>query len=453
MTLQEGTQENQEKPQAHGLALIPIIVFLVIYLGAGIYFEFINPTKGQKGFYVMSVVVSFFIALIVALLQTRGHSFDEKIRLCARGIGDENIAVMIFIFIAAGCFSGVAQAAGGAESTANMLLTILPGRFALPGLFLIACLISMAMGTSVGTITVLAPIAVNLAQHAQLSIPLSVATVVSGAMFGDNLSFISDTTIAATKTQGVAMIDKFMTNFKVALPAALGTFAILVVLSFQSSQSVDLHYDFNFWQVVPYIAVLVASLCRFNVFGVLCGGVVLFSLVGLATHSLNAISMLSALKDGTAGMNETIIVAILVAAIGSLIKHNGGFAWIVEKIKTHFNGRRGGSLGIGLLTLFMDIATANNTVAIVMAAPIARDISKEFNIEPRQVASLLDTFSCIGQGIIPYGAQLLIAASIANISAVSIIPFLFYQFLLLVCVIASIVVMSKPRTQAVRNKQ
>lgn len=435
---------NVTSQKSSGLALLPIIVFLVIYLGAGIYFEYINPTHGQKGFYVMSVVVAFFVALIVALLQTRGSSFDEKIRLCARGIGDENIAIMIFIFIVAGCFSGVAQAAGGAESTANMLLTILPGRFALPGLFLIACLISMAMGTSVGTITVLAPIALNVAQSTALSVPLSIATVVGGAMFGDNLSFISDTTIAATKTQGVAMIDKFITNFKIALPAAIGSFAILVIISFRTPMNVDLHYDFNVWQVIPYIVVLIASLCRFNVFGVLCTGVVLFSLVGLATGSLNGMTMLTAFKEGTAGMNETIIVAILVAAIGALIKNNGGFAWIVEKIKTHFNGRRGGSFGIGLLTLFMDIATANNTVAIVMAAPIARDISKEFDIEPRQAASLLDTFSCIGQGIIPYGAQLLIAASIAKISAVAIMPFLFYQFLLFVCVIIAILVQHKP---------
>ena len=421
---------NVTSQKSSGLALLPIIVFLVIYLGAGIYFEYINPTHGQKGFYVMSVVVAFFVALIVALLQTRGSSFDEKIRLCARGIGDENIAIMIFIFIVAGCFSGVAQAAGGAESTANMLLTILPGRFALPGLFLIACLISMA--------------ALNVAQSTALSVPLSIATVVGGAMFGDNLSFISDTTIAATKTQGVAMIDKFITNFKIALPAAIGSFDILVIISFRTPMNVDLHYDFNVWQVIPYIVVLIASLCRFNVFGVLCTGVVLFSLVGLATGSLNGMTMLTAFKEGTAGMNETIIVAILVAAIGALIKNNGGFAWIVEKIKTHFNGRRGGSFGIGLLTLFMDIATANNTVAIVMAAPIARDISKEFDIEPRQAASLLDTFSCIGQGIIPYGAQLLIAASIAKISAVAIMPFLFYQFLLFVCVIIAILVQHKP---------
>lgn len=424
----------------NGTALLPIVVFLVIYLGNGVYFEYVRPVDGEMGFYIMSVVVAFVIALIVALLQNRTVSFDEKIKICAKGIGDENITIMLFIFLVAGAFSGIAKEAGGAESTANLLLSILPAQFALPGLFLIACLISMAMGTSVGTITVLVPIAVNVATGSGLGIPMCVGTIVGGAMFGDNLSFVSDTTIAATKTQGVEMKDKFRMNFKIALPAALLTLAILTAFSLNTQIASIGNFEYNTWQVLPYFIVLGAAIAGLNVFGVLCMGIVLFLIVGLGTGSLTVAAAFSSMGTGTNGMFETMVVTILVASIGALIKANGGFLWLLHLIRKVFKGHTGGCFGIGILTLLMDIATANNTVAIVMAAPIAKEISEDYDINPKETASLLDTFSCVGQGMIPYGAQLLIAASISGITALNIIPFLFYPFLLFVSVSVSILV-------------
>ena len=338
----------------------------------------------------------------------------------------------------AGAFGGIAREAGGAASTAGLLLSILPGGFAIPGLFLIACLISMSMGTSVGTITVLVPIAAAVAKDGGFSLAMCTGTVVGGAMFGDNLSFISDTTIAATNTQGVQMKDKFRTNLKVALPAALITLIVLVVYAMRGRAVSVGTYDYNVIQALPYFAVLVLAVIGINVFLVIGVGILLFLIAGVFTGSLTYVSALTSMGNGCSGMFETMIVTILVASIGALIRENGGFAAILGFIRKHFSGLRGGLMGISLLTFLMDVATANNTVAIVMAAPIARQITEEYGIDPRETASLLDTCSCIAQGIIPYGAQLLIAAGLAEISSVKIIPFLFYPFLLMVCVVLSI---------------
>ena len=420
-----GNEESAKKP--NGLALMPIVVFLVLYLGTGIYFEYLHPLEGQMGFYIMSVVVAFSIALIVAFMQNRSLNFDQKIHVCAKGIGDDNITIMLFIFLAAGAFGGIAQQAGGAASTANLLLSIIPGQLAIPGLFVIASLISMAMGTSVGTITILVPIAAKAAENGGLPLALCVGTVVGGAMFGDNLSFISDTTIAATKTQGVKMKDKFRTNFRIALPAALATLVILVVVSMRSGSVPMGDYSYNVIQAVPYFIVLVLAILGLNVFIVLGIGIVLFVIAGAMTGMLSYVSAFTSMGTGTSGMFETMIVTILVASIGALIKENGGFESILQFIERHFSGKRGG------------ISTANNTVAIVMAAPIAKDISTHYDIEPKKTASLLDTCSCIMQGLIPYGAQLLIASSLAGISSLQIMPYLFYPYLLAVCVVISIV--------------
>ena len=432
-----GNEETAKKP--NGLALMPIVVFLALYLGTGIYFEYLHPLEGQMGFYIMSVVVAFSIALIVAFMQNRSLNFDQKIHVCAQGIGDDNITIMLFIFLAAGAFGGIAQQAGGAASTANLLLSIIPGQFAIPGLFLIASLISMAMGTSVGTITILVPIAAKAAENGGLPLALCVGTVVGGAMFGDNLSFISDTTIAATKTQGVKMKDKFRTNFRIALPAALATLAILVVLSIRSGSVPMGDFSYNLIQAIPYFIVLILALLGLNVFIVLGIGIVLFVIAGAMTGMLDYVSAFTSMGTGTSGMFETMIVTILVASIGALIKENGGFESILQFIEKHFSGKRGGMFGISLLTALMDVSTANNTVAIVMAAPIAKDISTHYDIEPKKTASLLDTCSCIMQGLIPYGAQLLIASSLAGISSLQIMPYLFYPYLLAVCVVISIV--------------
>lgn len=431
--------ENDCKVKANGWALIPIAIFLVLYLGNGIFFEYISPVEGQMGFYVVSVVLAFSISLIFAFIQNRKLSFDEKIHLCATGIGDDNIVIMLFIFILAGAFSGIASAAGGATSTANMLLNIIPKGFEVPGLFLIACLISMAMGTSVGSITVLVPIAVAISSNGGLSLPLCVGAVVGGSMFGDNLSFISDTTIAATKTQGVAMKDKFKVNIKVSLPAAIITFAILVIYSFMNKGETLGNFDFNIWQAIPYFLVLMLSIIGINVFLVLIIGILFFVLVGIITGSLVYATALSSIGTGISGMFETMIVTILVASITSLIRNNGGFEAILAFIRKRAKSRVGGMFGIFSLTAFMDIATANNTVAIVVAAPIAKEIGDEYGVEPKKVASLLDVSSCIMQGIIPYGAQLLVASSIAGIPSFNFIPYLIYPFVLCLFVIISIV--------------
>lgn len=429
-----------EKKEPRLSALLPILIFLIVYLGSGIYYEYIRPAEGGMGFYIMSVVVAFMISLTVAFLQNRKLSFDEKIHLCAQGIGDDNITTMLFIFLMAGAFSGLAQEAGGAASTANLLIDVLPSGFAIPGLFIIACLISMSMGTSCGTITVLTPIAVNVAAAADLNLAMCVASVVGGSMFGDNLSFISDTTIAATKIQGCQMKDKFRKNFWIALPPAVITLVILIIICLRGNAAPIDHLDYNLLQAIPYFIVLIAAIAGINVFIVLGCGTILFGIVGFVTGSLSADTLFSSMGSGVSGMFETMVVTILVASMGALMKEYGGFEWILQTIKKTFKGRKGGKLGIGILASLMDIATANNTVAIVMAGPIAKDISEEYDITPEESASLLDIFSCVWQGIIPYGAQLLIAAGIAGISSIEIIPYLFYQFLLLVSVLIAIAI-------------
>ena len=446
------------KKQPNGKALLPILVFLILYLGSGIYFEYIKPQEGQMGFYIMSVVVAFGLALIVAFLQNRQLSFNEKVHVCAQGIGDDNITIMLFIFLMAGAFSGLASAAGGASSTANLMLSIIPGRFVVPGMFVIACLISMAMGTSVGTITVLVPIAAEVSKNTGIMMALIVATVVGGAMFGDNLSVISDTTIAATRTQGVEMKDKFRVNFKIALPAALATLVILIIYSAKNPAAQLAEYEFNIWLAIPYFIVLILALVGLNVFLVLGIGILLFLVIGVIAGTVSFSAAFLAMGSGTSGMFETMIVTILVASISALMKEFGGFEAVLSFIRKRANGRRGGMFGIFALTGLMDIATANNTVAIVIAAPIAKEIGDEYKVEPKKVASLLDTASCIFQGIIPYGAQLLVAVGAAQsvadvkLSSIQLMPFLFYQFLLTVCLIVSIVIDKGKAPEADQNK-
>ena len=427
------------KKESNNLALLPILVFLVLYIGCGIYYEYVHPIEGGMGFYVMSVVVAFMISLIVAFLQNRSLSFDEKIHACALGIGDDNITIMLFIFLMAGAFSGIAGAAGGVKSTANLLLNIIPGQFVIPGMFVIAAFMSMAMGTSVGTITVLVPIAAEASKNGNIPLAICTASVVGGAMFGDNLSFISDTTIAATKTQGVEMKDKFRTNFRISLPASVITLIFFTVYSFSLNGTSMGSYDYNIIQAVPYFIVLILALTGINVFIVLGTGIVLFAAAGVITDSLEFNSAFTAMGNGTSGMFETMIVTILVASIASLIRENGGFEAVLKFVKNNFKTRKGGMIGIAVITMLMDMATANNTVAIVMTGPIAKQISTEYKIEPAKTASILDICSCVMQGIIPYGAQLLIAAGLSGVSALEIIPFLFYPYLLFICLMVSVI--------------
>lgn len=431
-------------------ALLPIGVFLVLYLGLGIVFEYV--LKIPMGFYSIPIVVVFLIALLVACMQNKALSFDDKLVLMGNGIGDKNIVTMILIFMAAGIFVGVVGRSS-AQSVAYFLLSIIPAKFAVAALFIISCFVSTAMGTSVGTITLITPIGVEIAINSGISLPLCIGSVMGGAMFGDNLSFISDTTIAACNGQGCEMRDKFRENFAIALPAALATLAIIIVLSLRSGIEDVVIQEYNLIQITPYILVLAGGIAGINVFVVLLVGIVSGSVIMLCTGATAATDLLANMGAGASGMFETTMVAILVSAICALINEYGGFTALLYGIQKTFKGRKMGQLGMGLLVGAMDIATANNTVAIVMANPIAAEMAEGYGISKRKTASLLDTFSCIFQGIIPYGAQMLVAISTAatlgcTVSAFEIIPCLYYPFLLCVSSLVFIFVLPERKSVA-----
>ena len=431
-------------------ALLPIGVFLVLYLGLGIVFEYV--LKIPMGFYSIPIVVVFLIALLVACMQNKALSFDDKLVLMGNGIGDKNIVTMILIFMAAGIFVGVVGRSS-AQSVAYFLLSIIPAKFAVAALFIISCFVSTAMGTSVGTITLITPIGVEIAINSGISLPLCIGSVMGGAMFGDNLSFISDTTIAACNGQGCEMRDKFRENFAIALPAALATLAIIIVLSLRSGIEDVVIQEYNLIQIIPYILVLAGGIAGINVFVVLLVGIVSGAVIMLCTGATAATDLLANMGAGASGMFETTMVAILVSAICALINEYGGFTALLYGIQKTFKGRKMGQLGMGLLVGAMDIATANNTVAIVMANPIAAEMAAGYGISKRKTASLLDTFSCIFQGIIPYGAQMLVAISTAatlgcTVSAFEIIPCLYYPFLLCVSSLVFIFVLPERKPVA-----
>ena len=415
-------------------ALLPIAVFLAIYLGLGIIFEYVM--KIPMGFYNIPIVVAFLIALLVACIQNPKLKFDDKLTIMGNSVGDKNIITMILIFMAAGIFVGVVGRSS-AESVAYFLLSIIPPRFAVAVIFVVSAFVSTAMGTSVGTITLITPIAVAVSAASGFSLPLCIGSVMGGAMFGDNLSFISDTTIAACNGQGCAMKDKFRENFGIALPAALATVVLILILSAGHDASGMEIPAYNLIQIIPYVLVLIGGAIGINVFVVLLIGILSGSIIMLSTGATAATALLSSMGSGAAGMFETTMVAILVSAICGLVREYGGFDALLYFIKSVFKGKKGGLLGMGLLVGAMDIATANNTVAIVMANPIAKEMAVDYGITPRKSASILDTFSCVFQGVIPYGAQMLVAISAAqelghNVSAFDIIPNLFYPYLLLV---------------------
>ena len=420
--------------KSNAKALLPIGVFLVLYLGLGILFEYVM--KIEMGFYNIPIVVAFLVALLTACIQNPKLKFDDKIKVMSQGVGDPNIITMLLIFLEAGVFVGVVGRSS-AESVAYFMLSIIPAKFAVAVLFIVSCFVSTAMGTSVGTITLITPIAVAVSTASGFGLPLCVASVVGGAMFGDNLSFISDTTIAACNGQGCQMKDKFRENFAIALPAALVSLAIIIIRSLSSDVAGAVNQPYNLIQLIPYVLVLIGGIIGINVFVVLLAGIVSGAIIVLATGATPATDLLANMGSGASGMFETAMVAILVSAICALIREYGGFEALLNGIKKVFKGKRGGQLGMGLLVGAMDIATANNTVAIVMANPIAKEISETYGISKRKAASLLDTFSCIFQGIIPYGAQMLVAISAVksmdmNISAFDIIPNLYYPAMLLI---------------------
>jgi Na+/H+ antiporter NhaC len=417
------------KNKGNGLALIPLGVFLLVYLGTSII---------AKDFYAVSVIVPFLVAALTALIMNRKVKFDEKVEVFCRGAGNTNILLMILIFILAGAFAEVAKNMGAVDSTVNLGLSLLPSSLLIPGMFIIGCFIALSIGTSMGTIVALVPIAVGIADKTGIATALAVGAVVSGAMFGDNLSIISDTTIAATRTQGCEMKDKFKMNFIIVLPAAIITALIFMVLT-RNANVVSLDsLSFNIFKILPYIIVIITALLGVDVIIVLLLGILSSGIIGFIFGSFDLLGLFNSISDGIAGMSELIIISLLIAGTIEIIKFNGGIDFILNKGLKNFKSKRGAEYGIATLVSLVDICTANNTVAIVTVGPIAKNISNEFDLEPKRVAGIMDMFSCVFQGIIPYGAQLISAAGLAALSPFAIMKFLFYPYLMGICAIIAI---------------
>lgn len=419
--------ENKTKTKANGLALIPFLVFIVVYLGFGIFYQM---TGVEMAFYQFPSVAAIFVAVVVAFLMFKG-SVNDKFAVFARGVGNIDVLTMLTIYLLAGAFASVAAAMGAKDSTVNLGISLIPLKFLAPGLFLISAFLGTATGTSMGTISALAPIAVGIATKANLPVATVLGAVVGGAMFGDNLSMISDTTIAATRSQNCEMRDKFRVNLFIALPAAIITMIILFFMVNSNNATADLgNLDYNIIKVVPYVLVLVLALIGINVFTCLTLGIVVSGVIGIITggfgEGLTLSGQLSVIATnifgGFNGMTEVFFLTFFCAGMSELVIKNGGIEWIITKLRGVMKDNKSAQVGIGAMVSLVDCATANNTVAIVISGKVANDITKEFKVDPRKTASLLDIFSCVFQGIIPYGAQLLTAASLAVASGATIAP-------------------------------
>jgi Na+/H+ antiporter NhaC len=417
---------NQEKGNL--LALLPLIIFVSLFLGAGII---------SGDFYAFPVLVSIIIASVVGLLMNRKETLTAKIERFAKGAGHPDIMIMVFIFLLAGAFSGVAEKMGAVDSTVNFALSVLPGNLIIVGLFIIAAFISLSMGTSMGTIAALAPIGVGISSGTDISMPLAMATVIGGAMFGDNLSFISDTTIAAVRTQKTEMKDKFKVNFFIVLPAAIVTMVILLVLTMGNQSTVGAE-SFNWIKILPYLGVIIGALAGLNVFVVLLGGIVLAGIIGFIDGSFTPASYFGSVADGMTGMAEIVILSVLIGGVVELIRHNGGIQALLYHATRKIKSPQGAQLATAGLVSSTNLCTANNTISIIIAGPLAKTISENYGVDARKSASILDIFSCSVQGLIPYGAQALLVAEVAGISPISIIPYAFYPILIAVCGIIAI---------------
>ncbi|MEW9095563.1 MAG: Na+/H+ antiporter NhaC family protein [Clostridiaceae bacterium] len=407
--------------KGNAIALLPLILFIVLYLSISLV---------SKDFYAMPVSVPFLISGITALMINRKENISKRLEVFCKGAGDENIILMCIIFILAGAFAQVAKDIGAVESTVNLGLSILPSNLLVSGIFIIACFISLSIGTSVGTIVALSPMAIGMSDKTGISLALILGAVVGGAMFGDNLSMISDTTIAATKTQGCDLKDKFKTNFFIVLPAAIITAIIFAIVTAGNNVVVASSGSFSIIKVLPYLSVLIAALMGVNVIMILVGGITFSGIIGLVTGEMTFIEILQSVAKGIDGMSELVIISLIIGGTIEVIKYNGGIDYLLGLINKRVKSKRGAEFGIALLVSIVDICTANNTIAIVMVGPLAKNISTEYGIEPKRSASILDTFSCLCQGIIPYGAQLLAAASLANISPILIMKYLYYPYLM-----------------------
>lgn len=400
-------------------ALAPLGVFLAVYL-------LVSIIVGD--FYKVPITVAFVISSIVSILITKG-SLNQRIESFSKGAANPNIMLMVWIFILAGAFAQTAKATGAVDATVQLALDILPDNLLIAGIFASACFISLSIGTSVGTIVALTPVAMGIAEKAELSIPFMLAVVIGGAFFGDNLSFISDTTIAATKTQGCEMRDKFKVNSLIVVPVAVIVLLIYIFMGMGVTVPSD-NLPVEWVKVIPYLLVLGTAISGVNVMIVLLLGITASGIIGMSTGSLDLFGWFGAMGEGITGMGELSIITLLAGGMLEMIRQGGGIQYIIEKLTRKVNSKKAAELSIAGLVCFANLCTANNTIAVITIGPIARDIAERFGIDPRKSASLLDTFSCFVQGVIPYGAQLLIAAGLAGISPLSIIGYLYYPFLM-----------------------
>ena len=419
----------ETKKKSSGLALLPFAVFIVIYLGAGM----ILQSRGvEMAFYQFPAVVAMFIAVLIAFAMNYKAGINENFKVFARGAASEDIMNMLMIFLLAGAFSAVAKAMGGVEATVNFGVSIIPASLITAGMFIIAAFLGTATGTSMGTIGALVPIALGMVDKAGLSLPLVMAACVSGAMFGDNLSMISDTTIAATRTQNVELKDKFRTNFWIAFPAAIVTIVLLVIFGRPETAKAIEASRYDIVKVLPYLLVLILALIGVNVFLVLTIGILSAGIIGMAYGDLTFLSFAGEIWAGFQGMIEVFLLSMFIGGTAEMAKHYGGLEWLIEKMSGMIKGKKSAQVGMSALALLTDMATANNTIAIIVDGPMAKEISAEYGVDPRKTASILDIFTCIMQGLIPYGAQFLLVASLSEgrVSPGDVIPNNWYLFLL-----------------------
>ncbi|MGX0401351.1 MULTISPECIES: Na+/H+ antiporter NhaC family protein [Staphylococcus] len=411
-------------------ALFPLLLFMLLFLGVGII---------SGDFTTMPLNVAITITVIVALLMNRKEKFATKVEVFTKGAGHSNIILMMLIFILAGAFSTTTEKMGGVSSTVNLGLSLIPENLIIVGLFIICMFVSISMGTSVGTVAAIAPVGFGFAQATDVSAALAMATVVGGAMFGDNLSMISDTTIAAVRTQHTKMKDKFKVNFRIVLPGAILTIIILFLLTNGISMDHSKSYDFQLVKVMPYLLVLILALVSVNVIIVLIGGTVLSGMIGLIDGSFGWKGLLNAVSKGIIGMEDIAMIALLIGGLVGLIQHNGGIDWLLNFVRGRVRSKRGAELGIASLVSVADISTANNTISIIMSGPLAKNIADEYDVDPRKSASILDIFGGCFQGLLPYSPQVISAAGVAGISPFLLVPYSIYPIMLGICGLIAII--------------
>ncbi|OEK49064.1 Na+/H+ antiporter NhaC family protein [Staphylococcus saprophyticus] len=414
----------EETKKGNAWALIPLIIFVGMFLGVGII---------TGDFTTMPLNVAILVATIVGLVLNRKESFQKKVEIFTKGAGHSNIILMMLIFLLAGAFSQTTEDMGGVKSTVNLGLSLIPENLIIVGLFVICMFVSLSMGTSVGTVAAIAHVGFGLSQATDVSAAITMATVVGGAMFGDNLSMISDTTIAAVRTQKTKMSDKFKVNIKIVLPGAIITVIVLWFLTNGAQIDASKSYDYDLIKVVPYLFVLILALFGVNVIIVLIGGIILSAIIGLFYGTFDWIGLLNSISKGIIGMEDIAIIALLIGGLVALIQHNGGITWLLNFVRNRVKSKRGAELGIAGLVSVADISTANNTISILMAGSLAKDISDEYGVDPRKSASILDMFASCFQGLLPYSPQLIAAAGVASISPFELVPYAIYPMILGIC--------------------